>query len=99
MNMRENSDAWRAYMNKTKTVGLKTIRIIPFSGNEEDWNRWSKTFMTTATVKRCRDFLVPIDPDTDACLKDNIQAYNDLILSCQEDISFGMTINKNPQTN
>ena len=72
------------------TETLKTIRVIPFSGKEEDWNRWSKTFMATATVKGYRDVLAPIDPDTDASLEDNIQAYNDLILSCQEDISFGI---------
>ena len=69
---------------------IKTIRIIPFSGKEEDWNRWSKTFMATATVKGYKDVLLPIDPDTPAELADNILAYNDLILSCQEDISFGI---------
>ena len=69
---------------------IKTIRIIPFSGKEEDWNRWSKTFIATATVKGYKDVLVPIDPETDAELSDNILAYNDLILSCQEDISFGI---------
>ena len=69
---------------------IKTIRIIPFSGNEEDWNRWSKTFMATATMKGYRDVLSPIDPDEDATIEDNVQAYNDLILSCQEDISFGI---------
>ena len=69
---------------------IKTIRIIPFSGKEEDWNRWSKTFMATATVKGYKDVLVPIDPETPAELDDNNLAYNDLILSCQEDISFGI---------
>mmetsp|Transcript_88220 Transcript_88220/g.172562 ORF Transcript_88220/g.172562 Transcript_88220/m.172562 type:complete len:159 (+) Transcript_88220:70-546(+) len=69
---------------------IRTIRIIPFSGKEEDWNRWSKTFMAAATVRGYRDVLVPIDPDEDAALEDNNLAYNDLILSCQEDISFGI---------
>jgi len=69
---------------------IKTIRIIPFSGKEEDWNWWSKTFMATATVKGYKDVLVPIDPETPAELDDNNLAYNDLILSCQEDISFGI---------
>jgi hypothetical protein len=69
---------------------IKTIRIIPFSGKEEDWNRWSKTFMATATVKGYKDVLNPIDPDEEATLEDNVLAYNDLILSCQEDISFGI---------
>ena len=72
------------------TETLKTIRVIPFSGKEADWNRWSKTFMATATVKGYRDVLVPIDPDTEAELEDNIQVYNYLILSCQEDIAFGI---------
>jgi hypothetical protein len=69
---------------------IRTIRIIPFSGKEEDWNRWSKTFMAAATVRGYRDVLVPIDPDEDAALEDNNLAYNDLILSCQEDIAFGI---------
>jgi len=69
---------------------IKTIRVIPFSGKDEDWNRWSKTFMATATAKGYREVLVPLIPDEDASLEDNIQAYNDLILSCQEDISFGI---------
>ena len=69
---------------------IKTIRIIPFSGKEEDWNRWSKTFLATATVKGYKDVLIPIDADVDAELEDNVLAYNDLILSCQEDISFGI---------
>ena len=69
---------------------IKTIRIIPFSGKEEDWNRWSKTFLATATVKGYKDVLIPVDDDEDAELEDNIVAYNDLILSCQEDISFGI---------
>ena len=69
---------------------IKTIRIIPFSGKEEDWNRWSKTFLATATVKGYKDVLIPIDADEDAEIEDNVLAYNDLILSCQEDISFGI---------
>ena len=69
---------------------IKTIRIIPFSGKEEDWNRWSKTFIATATVKGYKDVLIPLDPEEDAELEDNIVAYSDLILSCQEDISFGI---------
>jgi len=77
---------------------LKTIRVIPFSGKEADWNRWSKTFMATATVKGYRDVLVPIDPDTEAELEDNIQAYNDLILSCQEDIAFGIVDESESET-
>ena len=69
---------------------IKTIRIIPFSGKEQDWNRWSKTFMATATAKGYREVLKPTDEDEDVEEELNVQAYNDLILSCQEDISFGI---------
>jgi len=69
---------------------IKTIRIIPFSGKDEDWNRWSKTFLATARAKGYREVLVPADPADDADEDLNIQAYNDLILSCQEEISFGI---------
>jgi hypothetical protein len=69
---------------------LKTIRVIPFSGKGEDWNRWSKTFLATATAKGYRDILKPEDPNAEIDVNLNIQAYNDLILSCQEEITFGI---------
>jgi hypothetical protein len=69
---------------------IKTIRVIPFSGKAEDWNRWSKTFMATATAKGHREVLRPTDPDKVADAALNTQVYNDLILSCQDDISFGI---------
>ena len=72
------------------TDTIKTIRIIPFSGKEEDWNRWSKTFMATATAKGYREVLKPSEEEEDVDEDLNVQAYNDLILSCQEDISFGI---------
>lgn len=69
---------------------IKAIRVIPFSGKAEDWNRWSKTFMATATAKGHREVLRPTDPDKVADAALNIQVYNDLILSCQDDITFGI---------
>ena len=69
---------------------LKTIRVIPFSGKEEDWNRWSKTFLATATAKGYREVLKPSDPSIPADKELNILVYNDLILSCQEDVAFGI---------
>ena len=69
---------------------IKTIRVIPFSGKAEDWNRWSKTFLATATAKGHREVLKPTDPTKLADPVLNIQVYNDLILSCQEDITFGI---------
>ena len=69
---------------------LRYTRIIPFSGKTEDWNRWSKTFLATATAKGYREVLKPSDTNKKADSSLNIQAYNDLILSCQEDITFGI---------
>ena len=69
---------------------MKSIRIIPFSGKSEDWNRWSKTFLATATAKGYREVLKPSDPAIKADSELNVQVYNDLILSCQEDVTFGI---------
>ena len=69
---------------------LRSIRILPFSGKTEDWNRWSKTFLATATAKGYRQVLKPSDPTIKADSDLNIQVYNDLILSCQEEITFGI---------
>ena len=46
-----------------KTVGInnekvvKTVRIIPFSGKKEDWNRWSKTFLAIANTRQYKNEL------------------------------------------
>ncbi len=69
---------------------LKVIRFIPFSGKTDDWNRWSKTFLATVTVKGDRDASKPSDPEKKAEANANVQVYNDMIVSCQEDIIFGL---------
>ena len=69
---------------------IKAIRVIPFSGKTEDWNRWSKTFLANATARGHREVLKPADPNKPADAALNIQVYNDLILSCQDDITFGI---------
>jgi len=71
-------------------MDIKAIRIIPFSGKEEDWNRWSKTFLATATAKGNREVIKPETPTTKADDAKNVQVYNDLVLSCQDDITFGI---------
>ncbi len=69
---------------------MKTIRVIPFSGKEDDRNKWSKTFLAIVTAKGYREVLKPSDAEKAAAPEDNINAYNDLILSYQEDISLGI---------
>ena len=77
---------------------IKSIWIIPFSGKLEDWNRWSKTFLATATAKGYRQVLKPSDAARKADCEINVQVYNDLILSCQEDVMFGI-IDESVSTN
>ncbi len=65
------------------TDTIKTIRVILFSGKEEDWNRWSKTFITTSIVKGYQEVIKPSDPEKAATAELNIKVYTDLILSYQ----------------
>ena len=73
----------------TGSDAFRTIRALPFSGKEEDWNRWSKTFLSTATSRGYQEVLKPTnekmldDPDK------KINAYIDLMLACQDDVTFG----------
>ena len=83
----------------------KMIRIIPFSGKEEDWRMWSRKFLARAKMREYKEILtgsekapaasLVIDESTDAGKKQklnkiaNKKAYNDLLLSCKDEISFG----------
>ena len=69
---------------------LKTIRVLAFSGQEEDWNKWSKTFLATSTVKGYREALKPTKPQVDAVEDKNVRAYSNLLLSCEDDVIFGI---------
>jgi len=69
---------------------IKTLKIVPFSGKKEDWNRWSKTFLAASTVRGYREVIKPEDPTIVADPKLNIQAYSDLMMSCEDEVSFGV---------
>ena len=69
---------------------LKTLKIIPFTGKDEEWHRWSRTFLATATAKGYRDILTPGTTEAVPDSTRNNQAFSDLILSCQEDVIFGI---------
>ncbi|MFM8622588.1 MAG: hypothetical protein ACKOB3_04330, partial [Holophagaceae bacterium] len=73
-------------------MDVKAIRVIPFSGKSTDWNRWSKTFLANQTAKGNREVILPTNPGAPAAADPdkNTVVYNDLILSCQEDIIFGI---------
>lgn len=68
----------------------KAIRIISFSGKAEDWNQWSKTFIAINVAKGNEKVLEPDDPTVLADADKNKQVYGDLILSCQEPVTFGI---------
>ena len=86
--------------------GDKAIRILPFSGKKEAWTMWSRKFVTRAMTKKYKDVLlgtiVPPKHDEDLNVQTadgrvkakareaNERAYNDLMLSCEEDVCFGI---------
>ncbi len=51
---------------------------------------WAKTFWVTATVNGYKEVLKPSNPATKADADLNNNVYNHLILSCQEDKTFGI---------
>jgi hypothetical protein len=69
---------------------VQTIRILQFSGKDEDWNRWSKTFIATAGIRGYRKALITDNEDEVPTEEDNLKAYSDLLLSCQDDVTFGI---------
>ena len=69
---------------------VQTICILPFSGKEEDWNCWSKTFMVTAGIRGYRKALIADEEEDMSTAEINLKAYNDLLLSFQDDVTFGI---------
>ena len=69
---------------------VRTIQVLEFSGKEEDWNRWSKTFLATAKYKDFYNALVKMAGGKALTVEENMQAYNELLFSCRENITFGI---------
>ena len=67
-----------------------TIRVIPFSGKDTEWRMWSRKFMATAASRGYEEVLEPTDPTVDASKAENDKAYNDLILSINDEVTFGI---------
>lgn len=86
--------------------GEKAIRILQFSGKKDDWLMWADKFMAKATIRGYDDILngkllATGELDEDGTTKKlsagevkanelNKKAYNELILSCSDKISFGI---------
>ena len=75
-------------LQATGSDAFKTIRVIPFSREEEDWNRWSKTFLSMAVFRGYLEVLNPTNEKVLANTDKNINAYSDLMLACQDDVTF-----------
>ena len=67
-----------------------TIRILPFSGKESEWRMWSRKFIATAMARGYKEVLEPRDPTVDASTADNDKAYNELMLSINDEVTFGI---------
>ena len=71
----------------------KTIRVISFSGKKQSWRQWSRKFLAMAAKRGYRDVLQgklkekTMDEDEKS---KNAHAYNDLILSMTEEVSFAI---------
>ena len=68
----------------------KAIRIIAFSGKQEDWNCWSKQFLATETARGHREVLKPKDPKVRQDSNDNNKVYAHLMMACEDDVMFGI---------
>ncbi len=71
---------------------MKTVNIVPFSGKKEDWLCWSKTFLAASTVRGYCEVIKPIDESAEIDATKNIQAYSDLMMSCEDKVSFGVIV-------
>jgi hypothetical protein len=81
---------------------LKSTRVVPFSGKKEDWDMWQIKHIGRARVRGTFDVLtgkeqVPViavgatpTADEEEIIELNVIAYNDLLQSCNEPISFNL---------
>jgi hypothetical protein len=80
-----------------------TIRILAFTGKDEDWNMWLKKFIATASRRGYKKILSgkELQPDPSEDEDDlsegqlkvrrlNEKAYNDMLLACTDEVSFGI---------
>ena len=82
---------------------INALKGLTFSGNDEDWSRWSKSFLISADVKGYRELLtgeveIPTKYEEDnskheTIRKNNFLAIKDLAISVQDNISFSIVSN------
>ena len=66
------------------------IRIQPFLGKESEWRMCLRKFVATAKARGYNKVLEPINPNVNASIEDNDKAYNNLILSISDEVTFGI---------
>ena len=84
---------------------LKSTRVVPFSGKKEDWDMWQIKHVGRACVRGTYGVLMgttkihkiaagkaATDPEKEI-IELNTIAYNDLLQSCSEAISFNLVRN------
>ena len=72
----------------------KAIRVISFSGKKDDWRKWSRKFLAMSVKRGYKDVLQG-KLEVEGIMNEKEQeknghAYNDLMLSMNEDVSFGI---------
>ena len=80
----------------------KSVKVIPFDGAQDSWHMWSRRFLAKSQAAGTKKYLLSSKDvpkhgevlDTDEkklarCL--NEQMYTELLLSCNDEMSFGMT--------
>ena len=91
---------------ETGSAGEKTVKVLVFKGGEDEFRMWNLKFLARARIKGYRKTLVgdaeipKSDEELDltdaegkkksAIRKSNEMAYNDLLLSMEEEVCFGI---------
>ena len=71
----------------------RAIRVIRFSGSKKDWRKWSRKFLAMSVKRGYKDVLLGKTREegmTDDEKNLNGHAYNDIMLSMDEDVSFSI---------
>ena len=86
---------------------LKSTRVVPFSGKNDDWDTWQikhvgrarvrgtyGVLMGTTKIPKIASGKAATDPENEIIELNNI-AYNDLLQSCSEANSFNLVRTRN----
>ena len=66
------------------------IQVLPFSEKESEWRMWSRKIIARAMARGYKEVLEPQDPHIIASKEQNNNTYNNLILSINNKITFGI---------